>query len=569
VATAAGGLRAIAPVAVLIATLLGAALLYASHLHPYLGDYGDDAEFLILGQSLATGQGYAWINSPEHPAHNRYPPGYPLLLALVMKVTGTTGDAFAAITPAKVATLGTALAGALVLWPLARRRLSPLAAAGAVALFAFNPVVVRYATQVMSDVPYVLVQLVALAWADRLLDGASRSRTPFLLAGGEASAVLPPDQAPHGAKAGRHRVWRWLALGALAAAMSYTRAVGMAASVGVLAWAWWRLGRRAALVAGGTYLLLTLPWWLRTATLAGGWRYLEELLAAQYHDPSAGAAAPTDFLARAGANTWFQVDRILDFGPYAALAGLVGAVAVAAGFWRCLRRPGGAAEWCVLPVLVPVLVWPVPNGRHFLPVVPLIGIYALAGALWTGRLLARRAAGVAGGPQEAQRRAPTTPRWWPHAVAAGALLAVGAEVAFNLRVTAANQHALAAGGGPAGYYRERPEWSRFLEAAAWLRQHAAPDDVVMARRHFAVYVYTARFSDKYRFDVTPEELAYLTAGTARKFVLEDAFDELRGDFSQLPPALRARGGDLVLRYETAPPAVRVWELRRPPATSDG
>jgi hypothetical protein len=85
----------------------------------------------------------------------------------------------------------------------------------------------------------------------------------------------------------------------------------------------------------------------------------------------------------------------------------------------------------------------------------------------------------------------------------------------------------------------------------------------MSRRHFALYVYSGRTTDKYRFDVTEEEVAYLTAGTARKFVVEDAFDYLRGDFAPLPAALRARGGDLVLRFETVAPAVRVWELVRP------
>src|SRR5919108_4968275 len=95
------------------------ALLLAAHLNPYLGDYGDDAEFLILGQGLARGQGYAWVNSPPPagawgpsgsegggpwPAHNRYPPGYPALLAAAMVVTSTHADAQTAIVPAKLVT---------------------------------------------------------------------------------------------------------------------------------------------------------------------------------------------------------------------------------------------------------------------------------------------------------------------------------------------------------------------------------------------------------------------------------------------------------------------------------
>jgi hypothetical protein len=87
--------------------------------------------------------------------------------------------------------------------------------------------------------------------------------------------------------------------------------------------------------------------------------------------------------------------------------------------------------------------------------------------------------------------------------------------------------------------------------------------MAMARRHFALNV-QRRYADKYRFDTSEEELAYLLSGTRRKYVVEDAFEVLRGDFAPLIGALRARGGDLRLRFETAEPAVRVWELVRPP-----
>jgi hypothetical protein len=158
-------------------------------------------------------------------------------------------------------------------------------------------------------------------------------------------------------------------------------------------------------------------------------------------------------------------------------------------------------------------------------------------------------------------------RWWARAVVAAGLVAFGLfEVAYSARESLGNVRALAAAGngaGPAGYYRQRPEWAHYLEAARWLREHAGAGDVALARRHFALYVYSGRYADKYRFDTTEDEIAYLTAGTAQKYVVEDAFEYLRGDFAPLPAALRARGGDLVLRFETAAPAVRVWQLVRP------
>jgi hypothetical protein len=109
----------------------------------------------------------------------------------------------------------------------------------------------------------------------------------------------------------------------------------------------------------------------------------------------------------------------------------------------------------------------------------------------------------------------------------------------------------------------RVVWGVKLAAGAWLREHGGASDLTLARRQFALYVYSGRPVDKYRYDTTEEELAYLFSGDTRKYVVEDAFGELRGDFGPLPGAVRARGGDLRLRFETAAPAVRVWELVRP------
>src|SRR5205823_11438826 len=150
------------------------------------------------------------------------------------------------------------------------------------------------------------------------------------------------------------------------------------------------------------------------------------------------------------------------------------------------------------------------------------------------------------------------------------VLALGAafalfEAAYAGREATGNLRALSGGTSPAAYYRARPDWAHYLAAAAWVRQNAGPDDLALTRRHFAFYVYSGHYTDKYRFDVSDEELDYLTHGfdgSTRRFVVEDAFEELRGDFEPLPAALRARGFDLRLRFESAPPVVRLWELVR-------
>ena len=48
-----------------------------------VGVVHDDGMYVILAKSLATGQGYRWLNVPGAPVATHFPPGYPAVLALL------------------------------------------------------------------------------------------------------------------------------------------------------------------------------------------------------------------------------------------------------------------------------------------------------------------------------------------------------------------------------------------------------------------------------------------------------------------------------------------------------
>ena len=48
----------------------------------------DGAGYAVLARSLAAGTGYRAIDHPDRPRHAHFPPGYPILLALVWSLTG-------------------------------------------------------------------------------------------------------------------------------------------------------------------------------------------------------------------------------------------------------------------------------------------------------------------------------------------------------------------------------------------------------------------------------------------------------------------------------------------------
>jgi 4-amino-4-deoxy-L-arabinose transferase-like glycosyltransferase len=78
-----------APILVVVVAL--AAGLVAVDTIP-IGGFYDDAFYVILAKSLATGHGYRNLNLPGAPFATHYPPGYPLFLALLWKI----GPAFPA-----------------------------------------------------------------------------------------------------------------------------------------------------------------------------------------------------------------------------------------------------------------------------------------------------------------------------------------------------------------------------------------------------------------------------------------------------------------------------------------
>jgi hypothetical protein len=68
--------------AVLLLIFLSYIISGIVHFSTELSTIGDNAQFIILGQSLAEGEGYKTVNYPEPTVHKKYPFGFPALLAL-------------------------------------------------------------------------------------------------------------------------------------------------------------------------------------------------------------------------------------------------------------------------------------------------------------------------------------------------------------------------------------------------------------------------------------------------------------------------------------------------------
>ena len=64
-------------VAAVLLILIVAIILSIYSFNPILATWGDNAEFVILSQSISQGKGFRLINYPTPQSNKRYPPGFP------------------------------------------------------------------------------------------------------------------------------------------------------------------------------------------------------------------------------------------------------------------------------------------------------------------------------------------------------------------------------------------------------------------------------------------------------------------------------------------------------------
>ena len=118
---------------------------------------GDNAGYYIYGKSIATGHGYRAIHTKEQEKANHFPPGYPALIAGVMKVFSGK------ITTIKSANGFFMWAALFVLFFLFRAWTKNIHLSFVACLLTlFNFHLLEYSTIMMSEIPFVLFSAISL-----------------------------------------------------------------------------------------------------------------------------------------------------------------------------------------------------------------------------------------------------------------------------------------------------------------------------------------------------------------------------------------------------------------------
>jgi hypothetical protein len=315
---------------------------------PFIG--GDNAGYMILAESIETGQGYRDVYLPDAPRHTEFPPVYPVLLW----VTGLFGGGLLAFKILSALFTSTTVILAFV---LGRTRLGWQGAFAVAAPFALNPVLLYYSHWVLAEAPFIALTLLALWASERMADSA-----------------------------------RWLAVALIAALLAYlTRAGGFPLLLALLVAVGWRRNWRRLAVAGAAVAVVASTWWLWGRV---GGAQSAKLLLLNPFDPSMGYVGPGALLARTVNNIRLYAVEILPqslagvtagggVNLLALIAGLL-IIALALVAWvRGIRQVRALELWVAfysgLIFLYPEII---TDRRFLLPLLPALFLLASAGMVW-------------------------------------------------------------------------------------------------------------------------------------------------------------------------------------------
>lgn len=315
-----------------------------------VGVFQDDGIYVVLAKSLATGEGYRYLNLPGAPAATHYPPLYPAFLALLWKLDPAFPQNVTLFKFANAMFLGGAAA---LFHAFARQRLQlgPLAAALSVGAFtACAPTI--YLTVVVLSEPMFLCGLGAtLIACDRAV--ASGRPRDAALAGG-AAALLSMV-----------RTLGILVVPATLMVLAWRRqwravvAMGMIAGAMSIPWLLW-VGAHAGEVP---YVLLgkygSYGSWLMDAVRTDGVIFLRDVAMTNIRllGEMAWRSTATD-----GQSLFVRIPAVVVVGGLFIL-----------GIREWLRRAPAAALFLLLYLLV-VVVWPFAPERFVWGVWPMIGL---------------------------------------------------------------------------------------------------------------------------------------------------------------------------------------------------
>jgi 4-amino-4-deoxy-L-arabinose transferase-like glycosyltransferase len=349
-----------------VAGALACLALYVAALDPNLYLWGDNAHYIIVAKSLATGNGFRDIQTPGNPPFTFPVPLFPLALAPIVRVFDYD------LIPLKLFVIVIAVLTVIAAWRLFRYLLDFERAALLTAMVAVSPQFVSFSHQVMTELPYLGLSLIALLCTIK---------------------YAQQEQA-----VGRGAVYTVLAL----AAATLTRTIGVTLVLGCAAYLVidgigalrQRIGRAALVCA-----CCAVVWLVANASILAAIPYYHEFRSGT---ASAEHGASVSLFSRVTSNVVAYVGALPEtvyYGyslrdPAPKLVGFTIIAITLLGFlYSAWRKRSSLEYYCVAYAGVLLLYEPSNSGnlrRYLVPLIPFLFYYFVRGIEALGALAERR-----------------------------------------------------------------------------------------------------------------------------------------------------------------------------------
>ncbi|HBF19933.1 MAG: hypothetical protein CMI36_14020 [Owenweeksia sp.] len=460
---------------------------------------GDNAGYYLLGQSLASGNGYKDTGSIENKPHTHFPPGYPALIAAssklglddIISVKRVSGFFF--------------LTSILLLFLLVKRMTeSPHIAfiAGLFTLYNFH--MLSYSVIIMSEMAFTVFSLLCI-W----LITQVKFEDPLA------------------------RNWRFFLLIVLLAGTYYIRSTGIALVVTVIALLVMRKQWNYLLTFIVGWVALIIPWYFRSKAL-GGSSYVDQLMMKNPYNPQEGTIEFTDIFVRIWDNIVRYTGREIPYGLLNFVEKVnyqeaiptrdfvIGAIAVALIIFGAFRIKKYRILIClyVLFTLGILMLWPKVwfGVRFIIPLIPILTFMLLYGMVEVLQLAARYLLNYKEG----------------HIINIGAAVLSILIIGSYSSGAISRLEATAKANYPAIYHD-------YFELAKWANANVPDTSVIACRKLALFHIFSHRYVCHYKNTEDPDEQLEFLKSQSVDYVL---FDRLGYTSTQkyLYPAIKRYAG---------------------------
>ncbi len=464
----------------------------------------DNASYLLLAKSIATGMGFSDINIPGAPPHTQYPPLFSLSLAPIVAAFGYN------FLRLRMVVLVCFLASLYLTKKMVDReggsvangdQASPWSGLTLALLVGTNFTVAYFSREILPEVPYMFVSLLAV-WALESFTSRGGIRGTLCL------------------------------LALLAPVLYFTKFIGVVLCPAVLCVLFLRW--RAGVFTGAEFkkrfvififigIVPFVLWMVRNQLLSGGVStYQSILFQADYYDLGAGGAGMSALVDRFIGNlalytaaaprtllTFLETSGLLSKTLVTIVSWITLLFILAGLFWRLLQKRS-VMDFYILFYLAILLIWPVYGmgdaRRYMMPITPFLYFYFFVGFTLLGRI---RAKGWKSQPV-ITGKALIVPfiffyilnlglmRDYLHPVSVMTRLSeVRATIKDSFSDKVENLEVDKASGP--SVLRAMPCWKEYLTFASYLREEIPPGAVIMTRKPEIVYLLSERQAVKFPY----------------------------------------------------------------------